>query len=463
MLGSGCDGVPLPYSAILVFGVYSVMTLAALALLPDVPPTPTLSALRSQMHEVVVGARAAGPAWATGIALLDAALGGGIPRGRITEVVGAMAAGKAAMLRQVVTRVLSQGGWVAWVDARRTLSPQPWAGLGTRLVMVRPHDHKRGAWCADVLLRSGVFALVVLDGAPLLSRVNGVRLAQLARERDAAFVVIADGTQASRVGGAVRLRIQACVVRRRSRDDSGTHGTRDAIRDSTARGFSVIVEKGGAYRTVEVNRVVVVACRMCADPEIPDRRGVARGTRHAWAPRSGPHTESNQSHSLTWGGLGASVGDVHATGAARDSAARDNATRDSAARTGAARTDNTTPPALPREHADGRAHAHGSEHGSEHAHARGSAPERDHARDERDLDKRTRDWTNYRGRRRAADPDYGRHSRRALARERTDTILGAHSGQSRGIGETPRLGRDGRTGRIGSAEHALGRPPAGAR
>ncbi len=434
-------------------------SLATLSLPPD-----ALSVLRSQMDEVVVGARPAGPAWATGIAPLDAALGGGIPRGRITEVVGAMGAGKTALLREVVTRVLSQGGWVAWVDARRTLSPHPWAGLGTRLVMVRPHDHKRGAWCADVLLRSGVFALVVLDGAPLLSRVNGVRLAQLARERDAAFVVIADGTQASRLGGAVRLRIQACVVKR-VRDASGTHVPRDAIRgtatrdaarenaardnaardnaarENAARGFSVIVEKGGAYRTVEVNRVVVVARRVCADPEIPDRRGVARGTRHAWSPRSGPNPDANQS--LTWGGLGASVGDVHATNvpSLTNSAARDSAARDSAA----------TRTALPRRDADASAHTSEYTHGAEHAHAH------EH---ERDLDRRTRDWTNYRGRRRAADPDYGRHSRRTLARERTDTVLGAPSGQSRGVGDTPRLGRDGGTGKIGSAEHALGRPAA---
>ena len=372
-------------------------------------PSPALTALRSRLDEVVGGARLAGPAWATGITPLDAALGGGIPRGRITEVVGAMGAGKTALLRQVVTRVLQSGGWVAWVDARRTLAPQPWAGLGTRLVMVRPHDHRRGAWCADVLLRSGVFALVVLDGAPLLSRVHGVRLAQLARERDAACVILGDGAQASRVGGAVRLRVQSCLTRHRSRDEVDAQ-----------RGFSVIVEKGGAYRTVEVSSAIVMARRVCADPEIPDRRGVARGTRHAWTSRSGG-TDVEQhgaaQHTVTWGGLGASVGDVHATNR----------------HTAPITSDTTRAPV---------------------SHERGT---------ERDLDRRTRDWANYRGRRRVADPDYGRRPRRELARERTDTILASHSGQSQGANGTPRLGRDGGTGRIGSAEHALGRAPAGAR
>ncbi len=195
-------------------------------------PSPALTALRSRLDEVVGGARLAGPAWATGITPLDAALGGGIPRGRITEVVGAMGVGKTALLRQVVTRVLQSGGWVAWVDARRTLAPQPWAGLGTRLVMVRPHDHRRGAWCADVLLRSGVFALVVLDGAPLLSRVHGVRLAQLARERDAACVILGDARKP--VVSVVRC-VYACS--RASRDDDlMTRSLRNAATGNAAMG-----------------------------------------------------------------------------------------------------------------------------------------------------------------------------------------------------------------------------------
>lgn len=47
------------------------------------------------------------------------------------------------------------------------------------------------------------------------------------------------------------------------------------------RRFSVLVEKGGLYRTVEVTCAIVVARRVCTDTEIPDRRGVARGARAA--------------------------------------------------------------------------------------------------------------------------------------------------------------------------------------
>ena len=181
-----------------------------------------LESLRAQVADVVRASRPAGPAWPTGVPSLDAALGGGLPRGRITEVVGALGAGRATLLRGVIRRVLEGGGWVAWIDARRTAAPQSWTGLGKRLVMVRPLDARRGAWCADQLLRSGVFALVVLDGAPPLQRVQGVRLSGLARERDAAFVIVADGAT-SRIGGALRLRIEGAGKR-----ESGKAGERES-------------------------------------------------------------------------------------------------------------------------------------------------------------------------------------------------------------------------------------------
>ena len=278
---------------------------------PDGSPL-SLDALKAEVAMVVAGGRGAGPAWPTGVTELDAALGGGVPRGRVTEVVGPLGAGKTSLVRQLVARVLADGGWVAWVDATRTLAPADLAGLGERLIVVRPHDYTRGAWCADLLLRSGVFALVVLDGAPVLSRTVGVRLSQLARERDAAFVVLRDGTQGSRLGGAVRLQIRPAQTLPVKSLQIGApfsaapfNASFNALhikpptihaksqwreRRTSDRKFSVLVEKGGSYRTVEVTCAIVVARRVCADTEIPDRRGVARGTR----PASGVEQESVQ-------------------------------------------------------------------------------------------------------------------------------------------------------------------------
>ena len=201
--------------------------------------------------------------------------------------------------------MLRTGGWVAWIDARRTLAPAPFTALGDRLVMVRPRDGRRSAWCADLLLRSGVFALVVIDGAPPLSRVHGVRLAQLARERDAACVVLQHEARPSRVSGAVRLRLEPLATRRRGAE---------------TRGFAVVVEKGGPsrnVRSIEVSSDIVMARRVCTDSEIPDRRGVARGTRRPWAAVGGS-TDDAVGHPITWGGLGVSAhDDIHTPATAR--------------------------------------------------------------------------------------------------------------------------------------------------
>ena len=205
------------------------------------------------------------PALPTGIAALDAVLlGGGVPRGRLTELVGSTGSGKTTLARTIVESTVAGHGWVAYIDATRTLDARDWVhlGLDEGMWMIRPHDATRAAWCADILLRSSAFALVVLDGAPLLARATAVRLTRLARESNAAFVVMGDRTGGTtQLGGAVRL-----VVERRR-----------ALSDRTTHTIAVRIEKGGTLRTVEVGCAIAVARRLCTHPEVPDRRGVARG------------------------------------------------------------------------------------------------------------------------------------------------------------------------------------------
>lgn len=375
---------------------------------PDIPPAgPDLTLLRDQLQAVVATGRQASGPWRTGLAQLDRALGGGIPRGRVTEISGPLAVGKTALLRRLVTQVLHTGAWVAWIDATRTLAPAPFTAMGARFVVIRPPDTKRSAWTADLLLRSGVFALVVIDGAPPLSRVHGVRLAQLARERDAACVVLEhhDGgreVRPSRLAGTVRLRIAAMPVctpslppsmrllssrRRPTRSREPVAGESPTVAD-TSRRFVVTVEKGGNSQgrspSIEVSSAVVVARRVCAHSEIPDRRGVARSARRPWTARGnssdaeqpGQHTE----HPVTWGGLGVSASDLYGVDLPGHPA------RLAAGFADGAITLSSDRPFPTRERSD------------------------------RETDQRTRDWTRHRGRRRAADPSYGRRPKRDLAR-----------------------------------------------
>ncbi|HEY2377671.1 MAG TPA: hypothetical protein VGH98_16985 [Gemmatimonadaceae bacterium] len=215
----------------------------------------------------------------TGVEALDAGLSdGGLPRGRLTEVVGARGSGKATLLRQIVEQTLSEAGWVAYIDATRTLAASDWAHLGDEegLWMVRPRDPSRAAWCADVLLRCGAFALVIIDSAPVLSRGVAVRLTRLARESGAALVIAGEEGSGSLLGGAVRLHVE------REAGGGGRRGRGLAPRRHPPpdRRMTIVVEKGGGgtHRTVEVSCAIGVARRLCTYPEVPDRRGVARRT-----------------------------------------------------------------------------------------------------------------------------------------------------------------------------------------
>jgi hypothetical protein len=203
------------------------------------------------------------PGLPTGLAALDRALAsGGLPRGRLSEIVGAT--GKLTLLRPIVEAAARRGEWVTYIDASRTLAPRDWAGI-EHLTVIRPPQPAQAAWCADVVLRSAAFALVVLDSAPAISRAVAVRLMGLARESNAALVIVGSSS-ATKLGGAVRLH---------------TYRRRQRLRISIEKGGLV----SGESREGRLQKVVEVRCadgrvarRLCTHSEVPDRRGAARAS-----------------------------------------------------------------------------------------------------------------------------------------------------------------------------------------
>ncbi len=268
----------------------------------------SIAALRQQLAEIVEGVRPAMPGVPTGLAALDAALPDrGLPRGRLTEITGAPGSGRTTVIRQVVAATLRAGWWVAYVDAARTLAPRDWAALGAHddsLWVVRPEDPNRGAWCADVLLRSGAFGLVVLDGAPALSRPVAVRLVRLARASDAAFVLLAPDGEHAGVAGALQLRVQRARRKRHTEPLDLTArldgqfpapASSPAPAPTSLRRLLISIAKGGPVQRVEVecasdeSRYPARHAAHCVreDSQVPDRRGVARRDKHRRGTRAG--------------------------------------------------------------------------------------------------------------------------------------------------------------------------------
>lgn len=256
----------------------------------------SLAALRSQLALVVAPPPVAADLLPTGVAGLDAALGGGLPRGRLTEIAGPLGSGTATLARRLVTGLVARGLGVAYVDAARTLDPADWAHLAAgHLRVVRPPDAARGAWCADVLLRSGAFVLVVLDGAPPLTRQQALRLVGLAREKDAAFVLVGRD-RPSAVSGAVRLALRRRwgaerrgSMERRADTGHGANTKRGATTLSLAAPrprndgvIRILVERGGNRELVELPSGLAEPRRLGVHAVGPDRRGVGRGKGKRW-------------------------------------------------------------------------------------------------------------------------------------------------------------------------------------
>ncbi len=270
----------------------------------------SLAILRAQLAQVVAPTPVGAHTIATGIAALDAALpGGGIPCGRLTEVAGPEGSGATSLVHAIVARAIADKHPVAYIDDTRTLAAADWAPLATtgRLWVVRPPLAGRGAWCADILLRSGAFRLVVLDDPAAIPRATVVRLSRLALDtRSACLVVHHQPAGRGLVGSALRLvmeRVTPPEVRRSSswrRIETRLAQAAGHLRQAVPEGpgershsvlhpYTCTIARGAGHEgplAIEVTCGNSLSHRLCADPAIPDRRGVA--TRNRLGERAAP-------------------------------------------------------------------------------------------------------------------------------------------------------------------------------
>lgn len=144
----------------------------------------------------------------TGIAGLDALLGGGLPRGQVSEVHGPASSGRTAVALSAAARRTRDGALVAWIDPLDRLDPSSAAEAGLDLARVlwlrgRPRDEARALTgsvaAASAVVGSGLFELVVLDlagaSAPLLRRLplaTWLRLQRTIELQPSALLVAAD-------------------------------------------------------------------------------------------------------------------------------------------------------------------------------------------------------------------------------------------------------------------------------
>ncbi len=210
-----------------------------------------------------------------GLPALDAALEPGLPRGQITALEAPLGTGGTALLLALAEATLRADEGVALVDAERTLAPQAAAHLSALgpFWVVRPRATEGAWWCADVLLRTGAFGLVIVDQAPAPTRSVALRLQRLARDKDTALVV---RTAAGQGRPSARPPFTALVITVHPRDSSFVPALHGGAWPAP-RTLRVTIEKGGAPRVAEVPLGFVLPHRLRPHWAVRDRRAGAAG------------------------------------------------------------------------------------------------------------------------------------------------------------------------------------------
>jgi recombination protein RecA len=108
----------------------------------------------------------------TGSIALDIALGiGGLPRGRVVEIYGPESSGKTTLALHAIANCQAAGGIAAFIDAEHAFDPEYAKKLGVdidNLLVSQPDTGEQALEIADMLIRSGALALIVVDSVAAL-------------------------------------------------------------------------------------------------------------------------------------------------------------------------------------------------------------------------------------------------------------------------------------------------------
>jgi len=137
----------------------------------------------------------------TGYPEVDDLLGGGLPRGRLSELIGRGSVGTTSFAQRLLAGVTAEASFAAWVDVADAFDPASASAAGValhRLLWVRPPDLVAAFAATEILLATGGFALVLLDPARvhakgrrmLTAPQTWLRLARAAEKSRTALVVL---------------------------------------------------------------------------------------------------------------------------------------------------------------------------------------------------------------------------------------------------------------------------------
>lgn len=102
---------------------------------------------------------------------VDAAMGGGYPKGRIIEIYGPESSGKTTLALHAIAETQAIGGTAAFVDAEHALDPVYASNLGVNcddLLVSQPDSGEMALDVVDQLVRSSAVDVIVVDSVAAL-------------------------------------------------------------------------------------------------------------------------------------------------------------------------------------------------------------------------------------------------------------------------------------------------------
>jgi recA bacterial DNA recombination protein len=156
----------------------------------------------------------------TGDSGLDAALGGGLRRGHLSEITGAPSSGRSTVAVRALAAAADRGEAVALVDACDTFDPASAAaahGLTlSRLLWVREAgDAPRALKAFSLVLQAGGFGLVILDLADVPPQAlrrfpwtTWMRIARIVEGSETAALLVG-GERIARSSGGVTIALES--------------------------------------------------------------------------------------------------------------------------------------------------------------------------------------------------------------------------------------------------------------
>jgi len=156
----------------------------------------------------------------SGLRTLDAALGGGFPRGVIATLEGPPGSGRSAVAARLLATATATGGLGAIVESPSGLEgsffPPALAAAGVdleRLLVVRTENMMQIARAADILMRSAAFGVVAIPAIALRAAL-WTRLASATHRANALLLAVgAEASDELRYFASLRVRLQPSYVR----------------------------------------------------------------------------------------------------------------------------------------------------------------------------------------------------------------------------------------------------------